>query len=210
MTVSIDELPDEVQTLVEQATESLQPISPSDGIDRFLDWKKEETSPQTITEYRRKLEHFSDFCQRRDIDNLNELDGRLLQDYRRYRRVETAPQSAPLSPKTMRDDMYLFRDFVDYLEGIDGVSAGLSETIRIPDLDKTMAFVISTSLSIGSTKFWHTSINTSMQAARMSYGHSTPIPGVAQVDSMGWIWKISIWRRIIHTSSFATDPEKQS
>ncbi len=136
MTVSIDELPDEVQALVEQATNSLQPISPSDALDRFLDWKKEETSPETITEYRRKLGHFCDFCERKDIDNLNELDGRLIHDYRRYRRVETAPQSAPLSPKTMRDDMYLFRDFIDYLEGIDGVPAGLSETIRIPDLDK--------------------------------------------------------------------------
>ena len=136
MSVSLDELPSELQELVEAAVESLEPIGPEEAIDRFLEYKEQEIRAQTVSEYRRKLDHFQQFCEKRGIDNLNDLDGRVLHDFRRYRRVESAPQTEPLSAKTMRDDMYLFRDFIAFLEEIEGVPKDLSSKIRIPELDE--------------------------------------------------------------------------
>lgn len=136
MSVSLDELPSELQELVEAAVDSLEPIGPGEAIDRFLEYKEQEIRTQTVSEYRRKLNHFQQFCEKRGIDNLNDLNGRVLHDFRRYRRVESAPQTEPLSPKTMRDDMYLFRDFIAFLEEIEAVPTNLSNKIRIPELDE--------------------------------------------------------------------------
>lgn len=136
MSISLDELPSELKELVETAVEPLEPIGPEEAIERFLEHKREEIRTQTISEYRRKLGHFRQFCENRDIDNLNSLNGRLIHDFRRYRRVESSPQTEPLSAKTMRDDMYLIRDFIEFSEEIEAVSSGLSDKIRIPVLGK--------------------------------------------------------------------------
>ncbi|NHN65841.1 site-specific integrase [Haloarcula sp. JP-Z28] len=112
-TVEIENLPQEVQDLVKAAGQSLEPIQPDAAIDRFLERKSSEIRPDTVSEYRRKLEYFQKFCGMRRIGNLNELDGRIVDEYRRWRKTESADQSEPLAAKTMRDEMYLLQDFVN-------------------------------------------------------------------------------------------------
>jgi len=114
---------------------ALEPISPSTAVKNFLEMKSQEIRPQTVDEYRNKLEHFLTFCDDHDIDNLNDLNGRSVAEFRIYRRTETT-ESSSLAPKTMRDDMYLFRDFLEYLGKIEGVPVDLCEKVEIPTLDK--------------------------------------------------------------------------
>ena len=116
---------------------SKNPISPQDAIDRFLDYKEQEIRSQTVSEYRRKLEYFKDFCSQKEIDNLNNLDGRLLSDYYHYRRNKSAHE--PLSVKTMKDDMYLIRDFITFLKKIEAVAPDLPQKVRIPKMKQDEA-----------------------------------------------------------------------
>lgn len=118
----------------EAGSSSLESIQPEEAVSKFLSYKEPEIRPQTLKEYKRKLDHFIDFCNSQSVENLNQLDGRVIQGFRRYRRLESTDQREPLSTKTMRDDMYLFRDFVKYLEYIESVPSGLSDKIGIPEL----------------------------------------------------------------------------
>jgi len=134
-TIDIENLPEEVQSVVEMASQSLQPLKPAEGIEQFLEKKTAEVSPQTVDEYERKLDYLLQFCEMKEIDNLNEFDGRRLNEYRRWRRTESADQSDPLAPKTMRDELYLLQDLLSFLEDIEAVQDGLSGKVDIPKLD---------------------------------------------------------------------------
>lgn len=132
--LAIEDLPAEVRNLVELTNRSLEPMEPEAGIDRFLDRKSSEIRPRTVEEYRRKLTNFRQFCEMRGIDDLNDLDGRTVDEYRRWRRTEST-DDGPLATKTMRDEMYLFRDFLEFLEHVEAVPGGLSEKLEVPSLE---------------------------------------------------------------------------
>ena len=113
----------------------LQPCSLEDGIDRFLDRKSGEVTASTIAEYRAELRRFAEFLRSRQVTDFTGLDGRTIDAYRRWRRHESSDEVAQLSPKTLRDTMYLVRELVRYLESIDAVQPGLSDTVQIPSLN---------------------------------------------------------------------------
>jgi len=136
MSFSPEDCSKEFQEFIKSAIDTLEPITPSAAVDKFIEYKESDIRPQTILEYRRKLAHFQEFCKLEEIDNLNEINGRVINGFRKYRRTESAPQAQPLARKTMRDDMYLFRDFIRFLEHIEAVSSNLSEKIPIPKIKK--------------------------------------------------------------------------
>lgn len=123
-----------LDTLLSEISEDLQPLTPSEGVDRYIRHRTDITD-LTKSEYRRKLEFFLEFADRAGIDNLNSLSGREIAEYRTWRREDSTASVQTLSSKTMRDDMFLFRDFVAYLESIEAVSEGLSDKVRVPEVD---------------------------------------------------------------------------
>lgn len=133
MSISPD-LADELRKVIDEDPSSLEAISPEEATEKFLDYKKPEIRSQTITEYRRKLSHFVQFCEEQDLENLNELNGRKIDEYQKYRRLESSSQNEPLSANTMRDDMYLIREFIKYLESIEAARSDLANKIRIPKM----------------------------------------------------------------------------
>lgn len=126
-----DELLDQ---LIDKLGPDLQPLSPQDGIDRYLKRKRLSITETTLDEYAGKLDRFREFLNRRNIDDLRELDGRLLDEYVTWLKYESSDQVEELAPKTMRDESYLLRDLIGYLEDIDAIAPGLSDKIDIPDL----------------------------------------------------------------------------
>lgn len=134
MSLNADDIPPEFVEWMQQKATSLEPIEPAEAIDQYLEHRRETIQSQTIEEYRQKLSCFEEFCSKNGIENLNDLDVRELNKYRKYRRSGSLPNGESLAPKTMRDDMYLLRDFVEFLEGIRGVSPKLSEKVCIPEL----------------------------------------------------------------------------
>ncbi|MFP8957645.1 integrase [Natrialbaceae archaeon A-CW3] len=75
-----------------------------------------------------------DFLEEQGIDDVRELDGRLLNDIAAWRRYESSDRVDELSAKTMRDEMYRLRDWIRHLEDIEAVKPGLSESVSIPEL----------------------------------------------------------------------------
>ncbi|WP_202594305.1 tyrosine-type recombinase/integrase [Halapricum salinum] len=129
-----DEIVEELRDVVGP---DLKPLEPTDGVQRFLNRKQDDVTSNTIAEYQKKLSRFESFCERRDIDDLRELDRRSVDEYVSWLRHESSDEVEELSPKTMRDELYLIRQLLGYLERIDAVEPGLSEVVQIPDLSDT-------------------------------------------------------------------------
>jgi len=111
----------------------LVPYSPAEAIDEFLEAKRGDTTASTREEYRTSLDHFVDFCEQEGIDEMSDLDGNDLTSYRTYRREESWHET--LSPKTMKDEQWLMNAFIRHLETVDAVKPGLSDAVKIPDVD---------------------------------------------------------------------------
>ena len=133
-TTVTDELPrDVVQALLDEFG-SLDPITPQEGVDLYLDSREDELTPKTIEEYESNLEFFLQYCQNNGIDNLNDIGGRDIQEYAKWRKEESSEIVDQLSKKTMRDDLYLLRDFLSFMEDIEGVRRDTAAKVDPPKL----------------------------------------------------------------------------
>ncbi len=126
-----EEINDSTNEVASRKTE-LQSLSAPDAIDWYLDHKRNDVTEGTIDSYRTSLQYFVSFCERNDIEDLNHLTGRDIEAFRKWRREESVAE--PLQPKSMRDQMYLLRDFLRYLGAIEAVPTDLHEKVVIPTL----------------------------------------------------------------------------
>jgi len=126
------DLPDELKETILSLTESLRPLNPGEGIKRYMNKRRgEDLAPSTVRTLETKLEYFETYCNNQDITNLNDLDGRLIDDYATWRRQDST--NGVLRSVTMKDDMYALRKFIEYLESIDAVETGVHERVHIPE-----------------------------------------------------------------------------
>ena len=114
----------------------LRECTPERGLSRYLDAKRSDLTDNTIEEYAVKLGLIVEFLEKQGIDDLRELDGRIIDEIATWRRYESSDRVDELSDKTMRDEMYRLRDWISYLEDIEAVKSGLSDAVPIPDLSK--------------------------------------------------------------------------
>jgi len=106
---------------------SLEPIEPETALELYLADKENELAEASLRSHRARLRHFVRWCDEQDLENLNELTGRNLHEYRLWRRNEG--DLSPVSEKTQMDTV---RVFVRWLESVDGVEQDLSEKVRSP------------------------------------------------------------------------------
>ncbi|AGB31705.1 integrase protein [Natrinema pellirubrum DSM 15624] len=129
------ELSNELQRVLQEFGPNLKPLSPNEAVQKFLANEKSELAPNTLDEYERELTRFVDFCDENDVEDTTEFDGRVIHDFKIWRRDKAHDGEGSLSNKTMRDEMYLFRKFLRFLESIDAVTPRLYAKIEIPTLD---------------------------------------------------------------------------
>lgn len=129
------DLSSEIQRVLHEYGQSLDPLSLDDAVQKFLKNEQAELSPNTLAEYERELTRFTSFCDRNGVEDTSEFSGRVLHDFKIWRRDEAHDKDGSLSNKTMRDEMYLLRKFLRFLESIDAVTPDLHKKIEIPSLD---------------------------------------------------------------------------
>lgn len=138
MSVKDESLKEKAQVLLEEFQEaSLEPMSPAEGVDRYLETRKSELTEGTLEDYERSLQKFLMWCKKEDITNLNTLSSRDVDDYRLWCREESSDEVERLAAKTMRDQMYLLKSLLEYLASVDAVDPGLAADVQVPELDST-------------------------------------------------------------------------
>lgn len=130
---------DRISRREESSAADLSPISPEEAVTWYLRRRRNELAESSLYTHRSSLNHFLQWTDRVGLDNLNELDGRMLQRYLTWR-VEEAPNSVDqLAPKSEKTQIDITRKFVEYCESIDAVRPGLHEKIlpfRVKEADE--------------------------------------------------------------------------
>jgi len=106
----------------------LEPISPRNAVEMYLEHRKHELSEKSIQNHRYRLDTFVEFCEIEDIDNLNELTGRDLHAYRVWRGED-------LTTLTLKSNLATLRVFLEFCATIDAVEQGFREKVVLPDVD---------------------------------------------------------------------------
>jgi site-specific recombinase XerD len=115
-------------------TTELEPISPAEAKEMYLEARKREVSESTLSGYHYRLKHFIRWCQEVEgFDNMNDLTGRKLQQFKTWRRDD-----GDLKPITLEGNLDALRVFIRWCESIDAVQPGLHEKFEalMPSLDK--------------------------------------------------------------------------
>jgi len=99
----------------------LEPIDPKLALELYLDDRRSHQSKATTIAHRSRLSSFIDWLDERDIDNLNELTGRRVKEYKLHRRKESDWASS-----TEKSNLDTICVFVRWAEGIEAVEANLS------------------------------------------------------------------------------------
>lgn len=110
-------------------TDELEPLTPADGLALYLDDMQAEYADATLYGKRYRLQHLVRWCDEQDINNLNELTGRKLQQYRIWRREDGDLNSVSL--KTQMDSV---RVWMRWLATVDAVPQGLAEKVLSPSI----------------------------------------------------------------------------
>jgi site-specific recombinase XerD len=109
---------------------SLEPIEPERALELYLADRENALTDATIYSHRSRLGHFVRWCaKQKGIENLNELTGRLLHEFRVWRRME-----GELAPATEKTQMDTLRVFIKWLESIDAVETDLHTKVLSPTL----------------------------------------------------------------------------
>ncbi|SFR75877.1 Site-specific recombinase XerD [Halogeometricum rufum] len=111
-------------------TNDLEPIDPPTAVEMYLQERSQELADASHQAHRYRLNHFLRWCEEVEhVDNLNELTGRKLHQYRLWRR-----EDGDLSNVSLKTQMDTLRVFVRFCERIDAVTRNLHEAVVSPSL----------------------------------------------------------------------------
>lgn len=113
----------------------LHSITPEKAVEQYLESRRYESAASTVQNHRYRLKQFLRWCAETEFDDMREMDGRLAEEYKHWRRTE-----ADLAPVTIEMQMRTFRVFLKWCESNEYVKPGVAEKIIIPpvsDMEKT-------------------------------------------------------------------------
>lgn len=109
----------------------MEPLTPQEAYQMYLNERRDEVSAATLQSHEYRLETFVTWLQDREIDNLNDLSGRDLHQYRIWRQ-----QDGDLAPASLKTQMDTVRVFVRFCERVDGVTPELHAKVKSPSLSE--------------------------------------------------------------------------
>jgi len=136
-----EELLDKIaSTVVDEIAESFPELSSKsrhidEALDDFRDDKLDEVN--STRQYKRKLDYLQTYL--RDeicIETTDELESEDIERYRKWRKYDSLSREEPLADSTLSDDMYLFREFIQYLNQHRLVPDHFEKCIEIPEGDR--------------------------------------------------------------------------
>lgn len=127
MTDALD--PDQIQELIENAVhEDLEPITPTEALDMYTGLREDDVSPSTLRTHLSRLQFLVDWCEQNNIQNMNDLSGRHLQEFRNWRKQDLADAS-------LQSNLQTLRVFLRKCVKFDAVSSSLPEKVEVPSGD---------------------------------------------------------------------------
>lgn len=108
-------------------SEGLIPMAPAEGVRQFLAHRKPSIRKSSLENAQMRLRHFLDWRDEADVENLNDLNGRVLSQFVAWRQ----PKIAPI---TLQKQLSTVRQALRYWADIEAVDDGLAEKLQAPEL----------------------------------------------------------------------------
>jgi len=109
--------------------ENLDQIAPQTVLDLYLAERRDELAKNTLRSHKYVLNHFVGWCEQNEIQSVATLDGRQLHEYRIERRED-------VSGNTLKSQLGTIRQYIRFAESIEAAPTGLSERIRMPQIER--------------------------------------------------------------------------
>lgn len=104
----------------------LEPITPRRARELYLE-DRTDLSDTSLQNHGYRVERFVEWCESNDLDNLNNITGRNLHEFKVWR-------SQDVNNVTLQNQLGTIRQFLAFCERIDAVPTGLSEKVELPQL----------------------------------------------------------------------------
>jgi len=98
----------------------------------YLEAKQDELTEGTIKGHKYRLEAFTQWCDEYGIDDLRDLNGRDLYEYRIWRREGHGDNRDEIKPVTLRAQLATLRSYLRFAADIDAVPSDLREKVPLP------------------------------------------------------------------------------
>ena len=107
----------------------LEPIEPRTAQQLYLDHKASLCTDKTVRSHEYRLDFFLAWCADNGIDNMNDLSGRNLHEYRLWRK-----EDGGLNKITMQTNMSTLRVFLKWCGSIEAVETNLYDKVLVPQV----------------------------------------------------------------------------
>jgi len=111
--------------------DDLEPLTPEQGQRLFLDHKATDCTESTVRNHKYRTNSFIEWCEEEEIQNLNELSGRDIQQYRLWRK-----ETSDINNLTLRMNMSTLRVFIKWAGTIEAVPENLYTKVMIPRVSR--------------------------------------------------------------------------
>lgn len=108
---------------------NLEPIHPSKARELYLKHKAAECRPDTVKGHKYRTKHFVRWCEQEGIDNMNNISGRDLHEYRLWRK-----EDGGLNVVSMATQMTTIRVFIRWCSSIEAVPEDLASKVLVPSV----------------------------------------------------------------------------
>lgn len=105
-------------------------MSPEDAVERFLKERKPEVSSSTLQNNRYALTRFIEWAEQSELEDISNLDGFHVHDFKIYRREED-----DVNETTLRNNMTALRVFIRWLESTGLIEGDIADKMQMPRPD---------------------------------------------------------------------------
>ena len=113
----------------------LEALDPARAVGMYLDARKDDTTAKTRQGQKPRLKAFVQWCTENDIENLNELSGRDLYEFRIWRREGHGEGRSAIKKVTLKGQLSTLRAFLRFCGEIEAVPPDLYDKVPLPVLE---------------------------------------------------------------------------
>lgn len=105
-------------------------IVPKEAVDLYLQDREPEVTVSTYRNHKYHLKRFLEWCENTDFDDMSEMTGKRIYEYKLYRR-----DTGDVNEVTLSNQLSTFRVFLRFCESLGFVKEGTAESVMMPDID---------------------------------------------------------------------------
>lgn len=183
-----------IKTHRDMTQTDLEPLAPQDALDWYLEHRRDSLRTATRRKHRSALGAFVEWTGEVGIDNLNDISGRQLMEFKTWRKTES-----DLTVVSLNGNLAILQRFLRFCENVDAVSEKVVDRVPLPNVppDEEVDNWVPTDEAVKGIRSYFGQFE---YASRRHAVFELIAEVGLRVGSWQWIWGTSIPMRWLSTS----------